>query len=217
MNQTSEYAIETNRLNKIYQPNNKKLAKHALIDFTIKIEPGQIYGLLGPNGAGKSTFINILANLVIKTSGNAKILGFDIEKEKRKARSAIGIVPQELNLDPFFKPVEVLETQAGLYGIPKKDRDSMGLLRILGLEDQAYSYSRTLSGGMRRRLLIAKALTHKPRVLVLDEPTAGVDIELRHQLWDFVRELNSKGTTILLNDTLFRGGSVTLRSYRYNQ
>ncbi|MFL2836685.1 MAG: ABC transporter ATP-binding protein [Hyphomicrobiales bacterium] len=198
MNQTSHYAIETNQLNKVYQPKNKKLAKHALIDFSIKIEPGQIYGLLGPNGAGKSTFINILANLVIKTSGNAKILGFDIEKDKRKARSAIGIVPQELNLDPFFKPVEVLETQAGLYGIQKKDRDSMGLLKILGLEDQAYSYSRTLSGGMRRRLLIAKALTHKPRVLVLDEPTAGVDIELRHQLWDFVRELNSKGTTILL-------------------
>ena len=120
MNQTPEYAIETNLLNKIYLRNNKKLAKHALVDFTIKIEPGQIYGLLGPNGAGKSTFINILANLVVKTSGTAKILGFDIEKEKRKARSAIGIVPQELNLDPFFKPVEVLETQAGLYGIPKK-------------------------------------------------------------------------------------------------
>ncbi len=198
MNEILKYAIETNQLNKIYQPNNKKFAKHALIDFSIKIEPGQIYGLLGPNGAGKSTFINILANLVIKTSGNAKILGFDIEKEKRKARSAIGIVPQELNLDPFFKPIEVLETQAGLYGIKKKDRDSMGLLKILGLEDQAYSYSRTLSGGMRRRLLIAKALTHQPRVLVLDEPTAGVDIELRHQLWDFVRELNRRGTTILL-------------------
>ena len=165
---------------------------------TVSIESGTIHAIIGENGAGKSTFINILANLVVKTSGTAKILGFDIEKEKRKARSAIGIVPQELNLDPFFKPVEVLETQAGLYGIPKKDRDSMGLLRILGLEDQAYSYSRTLSGGMRRRLLIAKALTHKPRVLVLDEPTAGVDIELRHQLWDFVRELNSKGTTILL-------------------
>lgn len=194
----TELAIETNLLNKIYKSRNGSSQKHALIDFSIQIQKGQIFGLLGPNGAGKSTFINILANLVVKSSGTAKINGFDIEKQKRKARSAIGIVPQELNLDPFFKPIEVLETQAGLYGIPKKDRDSMGLLSRLGLSDQAYSYSRTLSGGMRRRLLIAKALTHQPSVLVLDEPTAGVDIELRHQLWDFVRELNQRGTTILL-------------------
>lgn len=194
----TELAIETNLLNKIYRSKNGNSRKHALVDFSIQIKKGQIFGLLGPNGAGKSTFINILANLVVKSSGTAKINGFDIEKQKRKARSAIGIVPQELNLDPFFKPVEVLETQAGLYGVPKKDRDSMGLLGRLGLSDQAYSYSRTLSGGMRRRLLIAKALTHQPSVLVLDEPTAGVDIELRHQLWDFVRELNQQGTTILL-------------------
>ncbi len=194
----TELAIETNLLNKIYKSRNGSSQKHALIDFSIQIKKGQIFGLLGPNGAGKSTFINILANLVVKSSGTAKINGFDIEKQKRKARSAIGIVPQELNLDPFFKPVEVLETQAGLYGVSKKDRDSMGLLSRLGLSDQAYSYSRTLSGGMRRRLLIAKALTHQPSVLVLDEPTAGVDIELRHQLWDFVRELNQQGTTILL-------------------
>ncbi|MGB0574237.1 MAG: ABC transporter ATP-binding protein [Hyphomicrobiales bacterium] len=194
----TELAIETNLLNKIYKSRNGSSQKHALIDFSIQIKKGQIFGLLGPNGAGKSTFINILANLVVKSSGTAKINGFDIEKQKRKARSAIGIVPQELNLDPFFKPIEVLETQAGLYGVPKKHRDSMGLLSRLGLSDQAYSYSRTLSGGMRRRLLIAKALTHQPSVLVLDEPTAGVDIELRHQLWDFVRELNQQGTTILL-------------------
>lgn len=194
----TELAIETNLLNKIYKSRNRSSNKHALIDFSIQIKKGQIFGLLGPNGAGKSTFINILANLVVKSSGIAKINGFDIEKQKRKARSAIGIVPQELNLDPFFKPVEVLETQAGMYGVPKKNRDSMGLLSRLGLSDQAYSYSRTLSGGMRRRLLIAKALTHQPSVLVLDEPTAGVDIELRHQLWDFVRELNQQGTTILL-------------------
>jgi ABC-2 type transport system ATP-binding protein len=194
----TELAIETNLLNKVYRSKNSNSQKHALVDFSIQIKKGQIFGLLGPNGAGKSTFINILANLVVKSSGTAKINGFDIEKQKRKARSAIGIVPQELNLDPFFKPVEVLETQAGLYGVPKKDRDSMGLLGRLGLSDQAYSYSRTLSGGMRRRLLIAKALTHQPSVLVLDEPTAGVDIELRHQLWDFVRELNQQGTTILL-------------------
>ena len=194
----TELAIETNLLNKIYKSRNGSSQKHALIDFSIQIKKGQIFGLLGPNGAGKSTFINILANLVVKSSGTAKINGFDIEKQKRKARSAIGIVPQELNLDPFFKPIEVLETQAGLYGVSKKHRDSMGLLSRLGLSDQAYSYSRTLSGGMRRRLLIAKALTHQPSVLVLDEPTAGVDIELRYQLWDFVRELNQQGTTILL-------------------
>ena len=194
----TELAIETNLLNKIYRSKNGNSQKHALVDFSIQIKKGQIFGLLGPNGAGKSPFLNILATLVVKSSGTAKINGFDIEKQKRKARSAIGIVPQELNLDPFFKPVEVLETQAGLYGVPKKDRDSMGLLGRLGLSDQAYSYSRTLSGGMRRRLLIAKALTHQPSVLVLDEPTAGVDIELRHQLWDFVRELNQQGTTILL-------------------
>jgi|TARA_B110000444_G_C18844924_1_gene601272 ABC-2 type transport system ATP-binding protein len=194
----SEYAIQTNLLNKVYKGNKGQSSKHALKDFTINIRSGQIYGLLGPNGAGKSTFINILANLVLKTSGTAKILGYDIEKQKRDARSAIGIVPQELNLDPFFKPIEVLETQAGLYGVPKKERDSMGLLRTLRLEDQAYAYSRTLSGGMRRRLLIAKAMTHKPLVLVLDEPTAGVDIELRYELWDLIRELNNMGTTILL-------------------
>ena len=196
--EVNQFAIETNLLNKIYTGGKDGHDKHALKDFSINIRSGQIYGLLGPNGAGKSTFINILGNLVIKTSGIAKILGYDIEKRKRQARSAIGIVPQELNIDPFFKPIELLETQAGLYGVPKKERDSFGLLKTLGLQDQAYSYARTLSGGMRRRLLIAKAMTHNPPVLVLDELTAGVDIELRHQLWDFVRDLNKKGTTILL-------------------
>tara|TARA_A100001011_G_scaffold66419_1_gene67461 strand:+ start:41332 stop:42282 length:951 start_codon:yes stop_codon:yes gene_type:complete len=198
MSHISEYAIQTNLLNKIYKGKKGQVSKHALRDFTISIKSGQIYGLLGPNGAGKSTFINILANSVLKTSGTAKIMGYDIERQKRDARSLIGIVPQELNLDPFFKPIEVLETQAGLYGVPKKERDSIGLLRTLRLEDQAYVYARTLSGGMRRRLLIAKAMTHKPLVLVLDEPTAGVDVELRHELWDLIRDLNREGTTILL-------------------
>jgi len=194
----TKFAIETKSLNKIYRNKRSSVNKHALKDVSIEIEHGQIYGLLGPNGAGKSTFINILGNLVLKTSGVAKIWGYDIEKNPRNARSAIGIVPQELNLDPFFTPIEVLETQAGLYGVPKKERYSMELLKTLRLEDQAHAYSRSLSGGMRRRLLLAKAMTHRPPVLVLDEPTAGVDIELRHQLWEYVKRLNKEGTTILL-------------------
>jgi ABC-2 type transport system ATP-binding protein len=194
----TKFAIETKLLNKVYRNKRSLTNKHALKDVSIEIEHGQIYGLLGPNGAGKSTFINILGNLVLKTSGVAKIWGYDIEKNPRNARSAIGIVPQELNLDPFFTPIEVLETQAGLYGVPKKDRHSMELLKTLRLEDQAHAYARSLSGGMRRRLLLAKAMTHSPPVLVLDEPTAGVDIELRHQLWEYVKKLNREGTTILL-------------------
>ena len=194
----TKFAIETKLLNKTYRNKKSSTNKHALKDVSIEIEHGQIYGLLGPNGAGKSTFINILGNLVLKTSGMAKIWGYDIEKNPRNARSAIGIVPQELNLDPFFTPIAVLETQAGLYGVPKNERHSMELLKTLRLEDQAHAYARSLSGGMRRRLLLAKAMTHKPPVLVLDEPTAGVDIELRHQLWEYVKKLNKEGTTILL-------------------
>ena len=154
--------------------------------------------LVGAAGAGKSTFINILAGLVVKTSGTARIWGYDIETQERQARSAIGVVPQELNIDPFFTPYELLELQAGLYGVPKGRRTTMQILAALRLADQAEAYARTLSGGMRRRLLVAKALVHAPPVLVLDEPTAGVDVELRQQLWAYVRELNRRGVTILL-------------------
>jgi ABC-2 type transport system ATP-binding protein len=159
---------------------------------------GQIFGLLGPNGAGKSTLINILAGLVNKTSGTAEIWGFDIDAHPRNAKRSIGIVPQEILFDPFFTPSEALEIQAGLYGIPKAERKTMELLRAVHLEDKANAYSRTLSGGMKRRLLVAKAMVHTPPVLVLDEPTAGVDIELRQQLWAYVRELNARGTTVVL-------------------
>ena len=154
--------------------------------------------MLGPNGAGKSTLINILAGLVTRTSGRALIWGYDIETEMRAARRSIGIVPQELNIDPFFTPREALDLQAGLYGVPKAARPTMEILEAVGLTDKADVYSRTLSGGMRRRLLVAKAMIHSPEVLVLDEPTAGVDVDLRRQLWTHVRELNAKGTTVLL-------------------
>ena len=159
---------------------------------------GAIFGLLGPNGAGKSTLINILAALVVKTSGSARILGWDIDLHMRRARESIGVVPQELNLDSFFSPREVMDLQAGLYGVPKRKRQTMEILEALGLEDKADIYSRSLSGGMRRRLLVAKALVHSPPVVVLDEPTAGVDVELRQSLWEYMKMLNDAGTTILL-------------------
>ena len=159
---------------------------------------GSLFGLLGPNGAGKSTLINILAGLVIKTAGWARVWGFDVEREMRGARRAIGVVPQELNIDPFFTPRQALEVQAGLFGVRKRDRRTDDILARLGLTEQADAYARTLSGGMRRRLLMAKAMVHSPPVLVLDEPTAGVDIELRQQIWAYVRELNARGVTVLL-------------------
>jgi ABC-2 type transport system ATP-binding protein len=159
---------------------------------------GQIFGLLGPNGAGKSTMINILAGLVNKTGGTASIWGFDIDKHPRNAKASIGIVPQEIVFDPFFTPAETLELQAGLYGVPKERRRTAELLRAVHLEDKANAYSRTLSGGMKRRLLVAKAMVHSPPILVLDEPTAGVDIELRQQLWSYVRSLNDEGVTVVL-------------------
>jgi len=159
---------------------------------------GSFFGILGPNGAGKSTMINIMAGLVRKTSGTVKIWDQDIDTHERQARCAIGVVPQELNLDPFFTPFEVLEVQAGLYGVPKSERRTKEILEIVGLADKANAYARALSGGMRRRLLIAKALVHTPPVVVLDEPTAGVDVELRQHLWKHMRELNARGTTILL-------------------
>ena len=193
-----EYAIEAHQLRKVYKASGGQPAKEALKGIDLKIKRGSIFGLLGPNGAGKSTFINILAGLVNKTSGSASIWGFDTTLNPRQARGAIGVVPQELNVDPFFTPAEAMELQAGLYGVRKADRHTMEILEALGLADKADAYARTLSGGMRRRLLVAKALVHTPPVLILDEPTAGVDIELRRQLWDYVKELNKRGTTIVL-------------------
>ena len=191
------FSIEAKNLNKIFK-NKKNEEIKALIDFNINIPKGSIYGLLGPNGAGKSTFINILGSLVKKNSGNIKICGIDIDMNSKESRKKIGIVPQELNIDPFFTPIELLELQAGLYGVRKKDRKSEEILDKVGLLNQKNAYARTLSGGMRRRLLVAKALVHDPEIIILDEPTAGVDVELRKNLWEYIKNLNSKGTTICL-------------------
>ncbi|NCU10761.1 MAG: ABC transporter ATP-binding protein [Sphingomonadaceae bacterium] len=191
-------AIRIRDLAKVYAPAGSAPAKHALKGVSFDVPQGQIFGLLGPNGAGKSTLINILAGLVMKTSGSAEIWGFDIDADSRNAKRSIGIVPQEVVFDPFFTPFEVLENQAGLYGVPKAARRSMELLGQVHLADKHNAYARTLSGGMKRRLLIAKALVHAPPVIVLDEPTAGVDVELRRQLWDLVGELNAGGVTVVL-------------------
>src|SRR3712207_923498 len=172
--------------------------KRALDGISLDVPRGQIFGLLGPNGAGKSTLINILAGLVRKSGGSASIWGFDIDKHPRNAKASICIVPQELVFDPFFTPRETLEIQAGLYGVPRERRRTRELLRAVRLEDKAEAYSRTLSGGMKRRLLVAKAMVHSPPILVLDEPTAGVDIELRQQLWEYVQRLNREGVTVVL-------------------
>jgi len=193
-----EQAVSLRGLTKVYRASGKTAPKTALDNVDLDIPQGSLFGLLGPNGAGKSTMINILAGLVNKTSGSAKIWGYDIDKTPRQSRAAIGIVPQELNIDAFFTPQELLELQAGLYGVPPAERITGELLKVLGLADKAKAYSRTLSGGMRRRLMVGKAMVHNPPVLVLDEPTAGVDIELRQQLWTHVRDLNARGTTVLL-------------------
>jgi ABC-2 type transport system ATP-binding protein len=192
-----DLAVETENLTKIYSTSYGPTVR-ALDNVSLQVPRGSVFGLLGPNGAGKSTLINILAGLAIKTSGSARIWNFDTEKQFRRARSAIGVVPQEVNLDAFFCPREVLELQAGLYGVPKNERRTMEILEAVGLADKADAYARSLSGGMKRRLLIAKALVHTPPVVVLDEPTAGVDVELRRQLWAYMRVLNEAGTTILL-------------------
>ena len=189
----TEAAIRIQGLGKTYQG-----GKRALDDVTFDVPQGTIFGLLGPNGAGKSTLINILAGLVNKSEGSASIWGFDIDAHPRNAKASIGIVNQEILFDPFFTPLETLEIQAGLYGVPKARRRSLELLRAVHLEDKANAYARTLSGGMKRRLMVAKALVHAPPVLVLDEPTAGVDIELRQQLWAYVRQLHAAGTTVVL-------------------
>jgi ABC-2 type transport system ATP-binding protein len=193
-----EFAIETIGLTKVYAARGRQPAKMALDNVSLAIPRGSFFGLLGPNGAGKSTFINILAGLVTKSSGIARIWDTDVADDERAARCAIGVVPQELNLDPFFTPRELLEVQAGMYGVPKAERRTDEILEAVGLADKAHAYARTLSGGMRRRLLVAKAMVHSPPILVLDEPTAGVDIELRQQLWAYVKTLNQKGTTIVL-------------------
>ena len=191
-------AVEVSRLTKIYAAARGGIGKRALKNVDLKIPRGNLFGLLGPNGAGKSTLINILAGLAIKSGGEARIWNFDIDRAPRQARAAIGVVPQELNIDPFFTPRALLELQAGLYGVPPRERRTMELLAALGLAEKAEAYSRTLSGGMRRRLMVAKAMVHSPPVLVLDEPTAGVDVELRQQLWAEVRRLNERGVTVLL-------------------
>jgi len=191
-------AISIRNLVKRYAGMKGEPGKLALEGVSFDVPQGGIFGLLGPNGAGKSTLINILAGLVTKTSGTAEIWGFDIDRDRRNAKRSIGIVPQEIVFDPFFTPAEVLEIQAGLYGVPPAMRRTMKLLREVHLSDKANAYSRTLSGGMKRRLLIAKALVHSPPVLVLDEPTAGVDVELRRQLWELVGEMNAEGVTVVL-------------------
>tara|TARA_B110000263_G_scaffold250113_1_gene270590 strand:+ start:43 stop:978 length:936 start_codon:yes stop_codon:yes gene_type:complete len=194
----SEYnfSIEAINVNKTF--NRKNININALINFNINIPRGSIFGLLGPNGAGKSTFINILGGLVKKNTGNIKICGIDIDSNAKESRKKIGIVPQELNIDPFFTPMELLNLQAGLYGVPKKERKNEEILSNVGLLEQRNAYARTLSGGMRRRLLIAKALVHSPEIIILDEPTAGVDVDLRNSLWRYVKKLNEEGTTICL-------------------
>ena len=171
---------------------------HALINLNLDVKEGEIFGLLGPNGAGKTTFINILAGTVIKTDGQVNVWGFDLDKNPRQIRASVGIVPQEVNLDPFFSPRKLLELQAGLYGVKKKDRITDSILKLVSLEKQANSYARSLSGGMKRRLLMAKALVHQPPIIFLDEPTAGVDVELRKNLWNNVKLLNNQGVTIIL-------------------
>ena len=194
----SSPAIELIGLEKTYKARKKSPAKTALKGLDLTIERGSIFGLLGPNGAGKSTLINVLAGLVNKSAGQARICGYDIDQQTRMARASIGIVPQEITMDVYFTPFQALELQAGYYGVPKSERRSEDILQALGLMDKRDAYVRQLSGGMKRRLLIAKALVHNPPVLILDEPTAGVDIELRRQLWDYVKQLHRNGTTIIL-------------------
>ena len=184
-------------LNKTYSKNSSKSVQ-AIKNLNLEVNEGEIFGLLGPNGAGKSTFINILAGTTIKTSGEVNIWGFNLDINPRQVRASIGIVPQEVNVDPFFTPWNILELQAGMYGIKKKDRITETILKLVSLEKQSKSYTRALSGGMKRRLLVAKALVHKPPIIVLDEPTAGVDVELRSNLWDNVKQLNKQGVTIIL-------------------
>ena len=194
---SSDVAISVRDLNKIYGVGSKN-EKVALNNISLQVKKGSIFGLLGPNGAGKSTFINILADLVRKTSGHIDIFGMSHDENLKDVKKLMGIVPQELNIDPFFTPYELLEIQAGLFGVPKNNRRTNEILKLLALEDKSHAYARTLSGGMRRRLLIAKAMVHDPEILILDEPTAGVDVELRANLWANINKLNNEGKTIII-------------------
>ena len=192
----NKIALTVENLTKVYSKN--KSPTKALNNINFEVRQGEVFGLLGPNGAGKTTFLSILGGTVVKSEGKINVWGFDIDENPRQVRASIGIVPQEVNLDPFFSPKTLLELQAGLYGVPKKDRITETILKMVSLEDQADAYSRGLSGGMKRRLLIAKAMVHQPPILVLDEPTAGVDVDLRKNLWENVKELNKAGVTIIL-------------------
>mgnify|MGYP006138954027 FL=1 len=195
----NKIALSVENLTKIYSKNKKEnISNKALNNLNIEVKQGEVFGLLGPNGAGKTTFLSILAGTVAKTEGKINVWGFDLDQNPRQVRASIGIVPQEINLDAFFSPRKLLELQAGLYGVPEKDRITDIILEMVALEKQADSYARSLSGGMKRRLLIAKAMVHQPPILVLDEPTAGVDVELRKNLWENVKALNKEGVTIIL-------------------
>ena len=195
----NKIALSAENLTKVYSKNNNSNRSIlALNKLNLEVKQGEIFGLLGPNGAGKTTFINILGGTVMKTSGKIQLCGFDLDVDPKQVRASIGIVPQEVNLDAFFSPKKLLELQAGLYGVKKEDRITDLILKMVALDKQANSYARSLSGGMKRRLLIAKAMVHQPPILVLDEPTAGVDVELRKNLWGNVRELNKLGVTIIL-------------------
>ena len=194
----SKLALTVENLSKIYSDNKNKKEIKALNGLNLEVKQGEIFGLLGPNGAGKTTFLSILGGTVTKTKGKVNVWGFDLDKNPRQVKASIGIVPQEVNLDAFFSPKKLLELQAGLYGVIKKDRITDLILKLVALENKANAYSRNLSGGMKRRLLIAKAMVHQPAVLILDEPTAGVDVELRNNLWKNVKELNKEGVTIIL-------------------
>ena len=191
-------ALTVENLTKVYLDTKTKKENKALSNLNFNVKQGEVFGLLGPNGAGKTTFLSILGGTVTKTSGSVNVWGFNLDKNPRQVKASIGIVPQEVNLDAFFSPHKLLELQAGLYGIKKKDRITDLILKMVALEDKANAYSRSLSGGMKRRLLIAKAMVHQPPILILDEPTAGVDVELRNILWKNVKELNKEGVTIIL-------------------
>ena len=194
----SNNALTVENLNKIYSSTKTKKETKAITDLTFEVKEGEVFGLLGPNGAGKTTFLSILGGTVTKTSGLVNVWGFDLDKNPRQVKASIGIVPQEVNLDAFFSPKQLLELQAGLYGVAKNDRITDLILKMVALEGKANAYSRSLSGGMKRRLLIAKAMVHQPPILILDEPTAGVDVELRNNLWYNVKKLNEEGVTIIL-------------------
>ncbi len=194
----NKFALTVENLTKIYSNSKTKKHNKALNQLNFEVKQGEVFGLLGPNGAGKTTFLSILGGTVVKTSGKVNVWGFDLDQNPRQVKASVGIVPQEVNLDAFFSPKNLLELQAGLYGVSKKDRITDLILKMVALEDKANAYSRNLSGGMKRRLLIAKAMVHQPPILILDEPTAGVDVELRNNLWKNVKALNKEGVTIIL-------------------